>query len=131
MSGCKKNILVNVGQTLTNANVLIVVVTRLPLLFIHPTDIHIKHGNELMVNGIVITVTVNLKLLQNNRNKKMQIDSSIRENILEPNKYEKNEQVDVQGVPIIFLMVRVDIHNFIILANTMITIQWLTLSNYV
>ena len=126
-----ENTLVNADQKLTNENVFIVEATKPELLSIRLTVIHIKYGGESTMNGIVITVIVNLQLLQNDKDKKMQIDLSIKENMLEPEKYWKNELVDVLNVLIIFLMVRADIHSFITLVNMTMTIQWLTLSNYV
>lgn len=125
-----KNIKVDADQTLTKENVLTAELIKPEPLFIRQTDILTKYGNVLTENGIVIIAIVNFTPLQNNRNERMQIDSSIKENILEFNKYEKYEQVDAHGVLITYSMVHVDIHNFIMLANIMILIHWLTLLNY-
>lgn len=123
-----ENILVNADQILTKESVFIVEVTKPELPIIQSMVIHIKHGKGSTENGTVITVIVNLKQHQSNRNERMQIDSNTKGNMLESN---KKEQVDVHGALIIFLMVHANIHNFIISVNILMMIQWLILSNYV
>jgi len=104
---------------------------KLEPLSIHPINTLTKYGDGLKVNGIVITAIVNLQLLQNDKNKKMLIDLNIKENMLELKKSYVKEQVSVHGVQIIYLMVHVNIHNFITLVNTLMMILWLILLNYV
>lgn len=129
MSVCE-NTKVNADQTLTRGNASTAELIKqesVLQLIIHRG----KHGEELTENGIVITAIADSKPLQNNRNERMQIDSSIKENTLDLLKLSKNEQVDAHGVPTIFLMVHANLHNFITLVNTLMMIHWLTLLNYV
>jgi hypothetical protein len=128
MSACE-NILVNADQTLTKENASTAEATKLPYLMAL-MDLPTEYGEELTENGIVITVIAD-STRERRQNIRMQIDSSIKGNTLEPNKYEKNVQENVHGVQIIYLMVHANKHNSIIMVNTMIMIQWLTLSNYV
>jgi hypothetical protein len=103
--------------------------TKLPYLMAL-MDLPTEYGEELTENGIVITVIAD-STRERRQNIRMEIVSSIKENTLELNKYEKKELVNVHGVLIIYLMDPANIHNSIILVNMLIVIHWLTLLNCV
>ena len=121
MSACKKNIIAYADQTSIYVNAFIVEATKLQhlILAVIPT----KYGDELITNGIVITVILDSQLLKTDRNIKTLTDSSIEVNTSGHQKLLKNEQDGVHGVPIIFLMGRVNVLNSIIMANTMTLIH--------